>query len=140
MAKYGSNSIVIEYDNAGGSLVDISQHVLEMNGIEIEALLEESHSFGDAWFEALSTGLRKLADITLSGFFDDVATTGPDVLFGGAFPTGPASTTRTFKITWGGTKTTSVETYLSKYKRVGKRGEVTKYEVTLRPTGAVTEV
>lgn len=139
MSKYGSNSIVVEYDNAGGTLVDITQHVLEMSSIDVEVVMEDSHSFGDSWFETLAVGLKKMGDITLKGFFDDAATTGPDVLFQGALPTGPSSTTRSLKITFGGTKTMTVETHLMKYTRAPKRGEVTKYEAVLRPTGAVTE-
>jgi len=139
VSKYGSNSIVVEYDNAGGTLVDITQHVLELSSLDVEIVLEDSHSFGDSWAEALAVGLRKLADVTIMGFFDDVATTGPDVLFQANIPTGPASTSKTLKITFGGTKTLSVETFISKYRRMPKRGEITKYEVVLRPTGTVTE-
>lgn len=139
MAKYGSNSIVVEYDNSGGTLQDITQHVLELSSVDIEIVLEESHAFGDSWVESLAVGLRKLADITLKGMYDDAASPAPDALFQGAIPTGPASATRTLKITFGGTKTVSVETHVMKYSRQPKRGEITKYEVVLRPTGAVTE-
>ncbi len=47
--------------------------------------------------------------------------------------------TRTLKITWGSTKTTSVETIIVGYDRIAQVGKLTEYEVTLRPTGAVTE-
>lgn len=135
MAKYGSDVIVVEFDNAGGTLVNMSQHVLEINGIDVEAVTEESHSFGDAWLEELATGLKKVAPLTLKGIYDDTATTGPDAMFNAIGNT----TTRTIKITLGGTKTVSVETIIKNYRRVPSRGELTKYEVVLRPTGAVTE-
>lgn len=140
MAKYGSPSLVIEFDNSGGTLVDITQHVLEINGVKISAILEESHSFGDAWFESLAVGLRKMAPVTIQGFYDDAASTGPDALFGLAnFPSGPAATTRTLRITWGSTKTTTVEMLIGDYERQATRGQIHRYAATLQPTGAVTE-
>jgi hypothetical protein len=138
VAKYASPSVVIEIDDSGGTPVDISQHVLEMNGIEIETLLEEGQTFGDSWFESFAVGIRKLADITLSGFYDDTALTGPDVLLNAVF-TAPTTTTRTLKVTYGGGKSTAVEVIIYKYKRLPVRNGMTKYEVMLRPTGAVTE-
>lgn len=132
----------IEYDNAAGTLVDITQHVLTFNGLSVEQLLEEKHSFGDSWEESLPIGIGKLADITLGGLFDDTATTGPDALFGGRIPETPATAglLRTLKITWiASGKNTSVETILMKYDRKPDRNNLTKYEVTLRPTAATTE-
>lgn len=138
MAKYGSNSVTINVDNSGGTPVDMSQHVLEINGIEIEAILEESHSFGDAWFESLAVGLRRMAPVVLGGFYDDAASTGPDVIFN-AVANGPAATTRTFQVVYGASKSTSVETLIAKYGRKLSRGALHRYETTLQPTGAVTE-
>ena len=140
MAKYGSNSVGISFDNAAGSPVDMSQHVLTFNGIDIEAMTEESHSFGDSWVENLFTGLRKGADVNLGGFYDDAATTGPHVIFNDVGNTASVSAgPRTLTITWGGSKTTSFETWIKNYKRIPSRGELTKYEVTLLLSGAVTE-
>jgi len=136
MGKYASNDLVIQFDNSGGALQDMTQYVLELNGIDIEGLMAESHSFGDAWFEALWTGIRKMAEIVLKGFYDDTATTGPDAIFNAV---GNLNVTRTFKVTWGSTKTTSVETYIKNYRRLPTRGEISKYEVVLVPTGAPTE-
>ena len=72
-------------------------------------------------------------DIELTGFYDDTATTGPDAVFNAP------GETRTLKITWGGTKTSSVETIIAGYQRQAAVKESTKYTVTLKPTGAVTE-
>lgn len=139
MAKYGSNSLKVEIDSTeGGSLSDVSQYVLDINGVEVEAVLTESHAFGDSWFEFLATGMRRMNPITLGGFYDDTSSTGPDAIFG-AVQDSPADGTRTLKITWGGSKTTSVETFIQKYTRRPVRGDLTRFEVTLQPTGAVTE-
>lgn len=139
MAKYGSNSLVIEIDSTeGGSLTDISQYITDIDGVEVEALLQESHSFGDAWFEQLATGIRRMNPITLGGFYDDTASTGPNAIFVNVQDS-PADQTRTFKITWGGTKTTTVEVWIQKYRRAPVRNELTRFQVTLVPTGSVTE-
>lgn len=140
MAKYGSSSIVIEIDSTeGGTLSDISQYVQTINGVEVEAILQESHSFGDSWFEHLATGMRKMNPVVLGGFYDDTATTGPNAIFINVQDS-PADATRTLKITWGGTKTTTVEVWIQKYTRQATRNELTRFEATLQPSGAVTEV
>lgn len=138
MAKYGSPDIVIQFDNSGGSLQTMTQYITEINGVKVEGLLEESHSFGDSWFEALPIGLRRMDDITLSGWYDDTATTGPDAIFNAPVPT-TTTATRTLTITWGGAKTTTVETYIMSYERQAQRNGLTRFTVTLRPTGTVSE-
>src|SRR4051812_17578183 len=114
MAKYGSPDIIVAFDNSGGTPVTMTQYVTEINGVKVEALLEESHSFGDSWFEALPVGIRKMGDIVLSGWYDDTVTTGPDAIFNAPVPT-VSTATRTLTITWGGTKTVSAETYIVSY-------------------------
>ncbi len=138
MAKYGSNSLVINFDNVGGTPTDMSNYVQTINSVEVEAIIEESTSFGDSWMESLATGIRKMSDVVLGGMFDDTATSGPDVVFN-AVASGPSASTRTLAITWGGSKITSVETLIAKYARTSARNTITKYAVTLKPTGTVTE-
>jgi hypothetical protein len=139
VAKYGSNSLAVHIDDTeGGSLTDISQHVTAINGVEVEALMEESYAFGDSWFESLATGVRKMNDVVIEGFYDDTASTGPNAILVGVQDS-PADGTRTFRVTWGGSKTTTVEVWIAKYTRMATRGQLTKYSATLRPTGAVTE-
>lgn len=141
MAKYGGPDIKVEFDNAAGTLVDMSQYVLEMGDVNIEAVLEDSHTFGDSWAEVLFAKLRKVGDISLRGFYDDTATTGPDVVFNDVGNLGSSGAgSRTLKVTWGSTKTTSVESFIRSYRRTGKAGGLTRYEMVLALTGAVTEV
>lgn len=134
MAKYGSGSIVIEVDNASNSLVDLSQYITSINDIDVGVNMEESTTFGDTWEERLSTAVKNMQPINLGGFYDDTATTGPHVILSAI------GDTRTFKITWGGGKTTSVETVIERYKRTPALKGLTKFSCTLQPTGAVTEV
>lgn len=133
MAKYGSDDVVIEVDNSGGSLVDLSQYIDTINEINISAMIQESHAFGDSWVEQLYTGVKMTAPITIEGFYDDTVTTGPNAILNSL------GDTRTFKITYGSTKTTSVETVITSYVRRPVRGELTRFTCTLTPTGAVTE-
>ena len=136
MARAGFGDLKIEFDNAAASLVDMSTYITTVNGMEREALLQELTAAGDDDERWGIVGVNKVAPITLSGFFDDTASTGPDVIFNAI----GNATTRTIKFTWGGTKTSSVETIIRKYMRKPTRGELTGFEVELQPTGIVTEV
>lgn len=133
MAKYGSDQLTIEFDNSGGTLVDMTAHVTEINGFSTQAVLEESTPFGASWEESLYSGVKLADDVELTGFYDDTATTGPDAIFNAL------GSTRTLKLTWGGAKTSQVEAIIAQYDRNPAVKESTKYTVTLKPTGAVTE-
>lgn len=133
MAKYGSPSVDISW--AGTS---IKNYVRTINGVDISSLMEESHAFGDTWFESLATGMKQMADVVLGGFYDDTATTGPDALFV-TTASGPSTSSSSLVITYGSTKTTTVSAFIVKYRRTLSLGKLHGFEVTLRPTGAVTE-
>lgn len=145
---YTSANVKIEFDNATGTLQDMSQYITEFNGINIEAMLQESHAFGDAWVERLFAGVKQIGDITLKGFYDDTATTGPNAIFNDVGNTGTSAPgTRELKITWdlanngigSGAKTTLVNTIIKSYARVPSRGALTMFEVVLAVTGSPTE-
>jgi hypothetical protein len=138
MANYGQSSVVVAFDNSGGTPVTMTAYVQTINGVSVESLMEQSDSFGDSWQEFLPVGVRKNGDITLDGLYDDTATTGPDAIFNAPAAT-VATTTRTLTITFGGTKTYAVECYIKKYDRMVVRGKLHRYSVVLQPTGAATE-
>jgi hypothetical protein len=138
VANYGQSSVVVAFDNSGGTPVTMTAYVQEINGISVESLMEQSDSFGDSWQEFLPVGVRKNGDITLGGLYDDTATTGPDAIFNAPAAT-VATTQRTLTITFGGSKTYAVECYIKKYDRMCVRGKLHRYSVTLQPTGAATE-
>lgn len=133
MAKYGSKDLKVEVDNSGGTLVDLSNYVTTINGISVEAILEEGTAMGDTWVEQLFTGNKQMPAITLGGFYDDTASTGPDAVLNAI------GDTRTLKVTWGGTKTTSTEAIITSYVRTPAVKTLTKFSAVLTPTGAVTE-
>jgi hypothetical protein len=138
MANSTPAGIVVEYDDSGGVLRDITQYVLTINDIDVEMMNEEVRPFGLAWEKHLPIGVGKVNPIELGGLYDDVAN-GPNALFIRTTPDTPASTTRTFKITWKSGKTTEVETWMGSYKRTPNKNELTKYTATLQPTLAPTE-
>jgi hypothetical protein len=138
MANYGQSSVVVAFDNSGGTPVTMTPYVQTINGVSVESLMEQSDSFGDSWQEFLPVAVRKNGTITLDGLYDDTATTGPDAIFNAPAPT-VATTTRTLTLTFGGSKTYAVETYIQKYDRMVVRGKLHRYSVVLQPTGAATE-
>lgn len=137
MANYGPNSLQIQVDDSGGVLRNMTAYILTINDVSVEAVMEETQAFGKAWKESLATGVRFMAPIVLGGLYDDVAN-GPDAVFVGV-ASGPAAATRTFQVTYGAAKSTSVETLVAKYVRKPDRNALTKFEATLQPTGTVTE-
>jgi hypothetical protein len=139
MAKSTPADIVIKYDDANGDLQDISQYVQTLGGIEIENLIEETHTFGDSMEESTPVGIGRWAQVEIGGLYDDAAG-GPNDLFLQSLPTSPNDPTRTLEITWGNNHNTSVETILIKYTRQPDRSALTKFSATLQPVGNAVEV
>lgn len=133
MAKYGSNSVTVEVDNSSGSLVDLTEYINSINGMDIEAITEDTTVFGDTWQENTYVGVKKANSIQIKGFYDDTATTGPDAVLNAL------GDTRTFQLTYGNSKSSSVEAIITKYVRIPTVSKLTEFECDLTPTGAVTE-
>lgn len=139
MANYGQSSVVVVFDRSDGSTTTaMTAYVQTINGVDVESIMEQSDSFGDQWLEFMPVGIRSAGMVTLEGLYDDTATTGPDAMFNAPAAT-VATTQRTLTITFGGSKTFSVECYIQKYSRALVRGKLHRYSVTLRTTGTVTE-
>lgn len=135
MAQYSSASVVISIKDNGGSSQTFTAYVRSIGNVSIEAIIQEATAFGMTWATYVSTGIKKMAAITLGGFYDTAATSGPDVLFASH-----EGDTRTgCVITYGGSKTTTFDAIIQKYERMPKLGAMTEYQVTLQPTGTVTE-
>ena len=112
----------------------MSQYIMDTPpSFDREEIIEEITAAGDNDEAHAKVGLTKVAPITMGGAYDDTVTTGPDVIFNAI------GDTRTLKLTWGGSKTSSVETIITNYVRTPGRGDLTKFTVTVQPTGAVTE-
>ena len=134
--KYGSQSITVTYDDSpGGSGVAVTNHVLTMSGVKIVSAMQLSHAFGDSAEETTPSGMTKVEPLTLTGFWDTTATTGPHVVF--LTPDdGPQVATRTLVIVFGDSKTFTAETRLVSYSVLGKVGALTEFEAVIQVTGA----
>lgn len=139
MANYGQSSVVVVFDRSDGTTTTaMTAHVQTINGVDVESIMEQSDSFGDSWVEFLPVGLRSAGVVTLEGLYEDTADTGSNAMFNAPAAT-VATTQRTLTITFGGSKTFSVECYIQKFSRMLVRGKLHRYSVALRTTGAVTE-
>lgn len=75
--------------------------------------------------------------ITIEGFWDTTATTGPHVVF--SVPDdGPQDTERTLTVIPGDSKTFTVETRLVSYEVIGENGNLTKFRAVVQPTGSAS--
>lgn len=135
MSNYSSKDIIVQIKDNGGTLRTITAGLRAIGNVSIEAILQESTPFGASWATFLSTGIKKMAAITLGGFYDDAATTGLDVMFS----TYQGNTRTGCVLTYGGGKTTTVDMIIQKYDRMPKVGAETEVQITLQPTGAVVE-
>jgi hypothetical protein len=135
MAKYGASAFVMSF---GGT--DITAHIQSINAFDIEAITEDSKSFGDTWGEVLPTGDKQASDVEIEGFYDDAAG-GPVAVLQAALAaiSGPATAASAVVLTWGGGKTSSFNAFCVKFSRIAQRNQITRYRATVRPTGAVTE-
>jgi hypothetical protein len=135
MATRNFSELIVKVDDTvGGALQSLAAWGLEMNGFETNAITERSDGFGKSWVENLFAGLREAKPVTLTMFYDDAAAPSPKTMF-----VGKEGEQRTLEVTYGGTGKSTVETLIQTVKRLPKRGEMHKLEVTLLPTGAVVE-
>lgn len=129
MARYGPADVAVTY--SAQAIADCTV----MSSVETLARMQEITPFGSAWETHAPTGVKAMAPITLSAPYTDdqnlLRDKADDVGLGG---------TATLLLGFGGTKTASVSTILTSTKRNVQRGSLTMFEMTLQPTGTVTEV
>jgi hypothetical protein len=136
--KHGASEITVTYDSApGGTGQAVHNFIMELGGAEIVVHTTTSHAFGDAWNEHTPTGQRSSPPISVSGHWDDTATSGPHIVFNPvAGDADPNASTRTLVIVFGNARTFTVETRLIRYRVIGQNGDLTKFEAEIQPTGA----
>lgn len=133
--KYGSSSIVIQYDDGpGGTLRTITSYVNSIGGVKIEQLTEMTMPFGADHESHTPVGVQRVPDIVIEGWYDTTATTGPHVVFGDP-DDGPQDNTRTLTVTFGDNKSFTVETRLVDYEVIAQNGNLTRYRATVRQAG-----
>lgn len=137
--KHGSPEFTIAYDGSpGGAPVSIQNGVLTIGGIKIESVLQLTQAYGDSWDESTPTGMRKVAPITMTGFFDDTASTGTHVVLKVTdADVDPNGSTRTLTVAASSQSgsTVSGETRLVSYEVLGKNGNLTDFSAVVQPTG-----
>ena len=142
MANRGQSefSITVTTTSATAAFRDISQQVDTINGFSVEAVLEQSDAFGDAWREQLYTGIRQMDDVTFSGFFEDTATaTGVNAIFGQATDLGAEREMElNFAVAAGGSDVAHFDMLIRRYRKMPSRGALTRNEATVAPSGAMT--
>lgn len=133
--KYGSASVTISYDDsAGGTLRNVSAHVLTIGGLKIEQITEENSPFGQAYESNTPVGKQRFADVEIAGNWDTTATTGPHVVFGSP-DSDPNGSTRTLTVAPGDSKSFTVETRLASFEVVLTDGKLTGYKAVVRQAG-----
>jgi len=139
MGKYGYDALQfnISSNTASTAFHNLGPFIDEFSGIEVNAELAETHAMGDAWPENTWTNFSRVTPITLGGFYDDVAASGPHALLG----TTNVGAERVIKVNMGTTNAyDKVRAVIRKYTRKPARGALTRYEAELMPTGARTQV
>lgn len=134
MAKYGSSSITVTYDDGpGGTGRLITSFILTMSGVKITQNTDTGVALGAAWEHTHPTGVGKMDPVTLTGYWDDTADTGPHSVFI-APDDGPDDDTRTLVIVFGNSKTLTVETRLVSYEVIANAGKLTGFSAVIQPT------
>lgn len=133
MANYGFDDLKVYIDDSDSTEREITSYVTEISPFIVEAILEDAHTAGDSWVEKLFTGLKAGNEFTITGFYDDTASTGPVALMDSI------GDTRTFKVLYGSTKYSTCECLIKSFDCTPGRGELTKFTCTLQPTSTVTE-
>lgn len=128
MAKYSSKDLDLTV-----GVNSMKAYIMDDVTVGVEVGTEDMTAYGDTWAKHISTGVKRGDPVTIGGFYDDTATTGPDAIFN------TIGTTIEIVITWGGSKTTSFAAIVQRYERLAKIGEMTKYLCTLQPTGEIEE-
>lgn len=136
MAKFGPTTVAIQIDDApGGSLTDISAYVTSIGGIKVEQITEQTNPFGVAYEAHTPVGVQRVPDITLEGFYDNTASTGPHAVLS-TVDDGVSDATRSFSFTPDGGKTFTMESRVVDYEVVAQLGALTRYRSTIRQAGA----
>ena len=123
--KHGSTSVTVTLeDSPGGTARTITSG------------MQESTAYGDTFKKQLPTGVKEIAQITMSGFWDTTATTGSHVVFGTP-DDGPQDDTRELVIVFGDSKTFTADCYLVSYEVMASPGSLTKFTAVLQVNSGV---
>jgi hypothetical protein len=136
------DSSISDFDidrSEGGALLSIRAYITEIDGLPGGTKLNDVTAIG-ATSESTHPSIQS-ASISLSGNWDDTATTGPDAILGVVFAA-PQSQTLTFEYGPEGLDSTDIkysgECWIEDYKAKSSVGNQVTWSATLRVTGGVT--
>lgn len=136
MAFVAGHNSTVQYDNAAGSLQNLSAYINNISGFDLTRQTLDTTAFGDA-ASTFILGLRGGQQITVSGDWD--ATLHAHMVAVEALTTGAS---QTLKYSPAGTGTgapyVQVETFLTSYSFPSAVGDKVTWSATLQATGAVT--
>lgn len=136
MAFVAGHNTTVEYDNAAGTLIDISAYVNSLSGLGLPTDILETTAFGDGSKTSIP-GLKAGSTVGLSGDFDATLNTQM-----AAIAVLTTSVTQTLKVSPAGTGSgdpyVQYETLLEDYSFSSDVGGKVTWSATLRTTGAVT--
>ncbi len=133
---HGPAEVSVSLENApGGTPKDIHNFIL--NGITAKdiARMMQSDALGDVWEEHIPTGKKAAEPITLEGLWDTTATSGTHAIMKDV-DDDPNDDGRELVVTFGDSKTWTVDVRLTSYAVVASNDSVQKFIAELQPTGA----
>lgn len=131
MAEFDSSDVKVEFDNAGGTLVDVTEYVLDFPGIMVQRGVDDAWSPLGAVLERKGiTAIDIVDDPELTLKCDDAATTGPVALFV------RGAVDRELQVTYGGAIVRLITTGVVSSDPVIENGKMTRLKVRLVNTGA----
>ncbi len=138
MAKYGSDVVVVTLSGSpGGAAKTITPYVSTISGLAVENLTQQSNPFGVASEAHTPTGMTKVPDIVLSGFYDDTADVGSwTVLHQTSADRAVGSVGRVLTVLACTGALFTITVHLVKSETLGKNGSLTEYATTLRQKSA----
>ncbi len=134
--KHGPAEVGVTLENApGGTAKDIHNFIL--NGINAKTIarMMQSDTLGEAWEKHVPTGKKAAAPITLEGLWDTTATSGSHAILKDV-DDGPEDDGRELVVTFGDSKTWTVDVRLTEYEVKAANDAVHKFSALLQPTGA----
>jgi len=143
VAKHGSNEVDFQIDIAdGGSLstagaAGFSQYITKIGDYTVNREAKEATPFGVVDEQWLIGVMKKREPLTIEGWYDDTASSGPDAILNIGRITHAA--TRSVVLTFASGKTVSGEVWIEKYTRTLEIGEYHGFQAQLRFTGTITE-
>jgi hypothetical protein len=138
MSRYGWKDLTLKFGIVGGNWYDISAYVDDQSMAKLKAMIEEFHPKGAIWTEKVPVGTKEWdGDISLSGLYDDTATSGPDALFNndGANIGVAAKVAESYD---GGTTWMIVSVIIMDYLPEPQQKGQTRFTATLAPHSAPT--